>query len=180
MAKTEPQLAILDAANRILTRQGLAGATVEAIAAEAGMSKGGVLHYFPSKEKLLAGAVQRQVDHIFRRRDEILATLPKHPCNLARATMTAMLEYRNNIKEEVPSGIGVLGEQIYRDIIGDMKKRMFKEMAKVAKHPEKVAIIMYIIDGAWINMLFRPHSPSKKIEAKAMRIITGLIDECCQ
>jgi len=42
--------AILDAALEVFSRQGFAGATLDKIAAEAGMSKPNLLYYFPSKD----------------------------------------------------------------------------------------------------------------------------------
>jgi AcrR family transcriptional regulator len=43
---------ILDAARKVLLRSGLAAMTLEAVAAEAGMSKTGLYYYFPSKDAL--------------------------------------------------------------------------------------------------------------------------------
>ncbi|NKR26217.1 TetR family transcriptional regulator [Rhodococcus hoagii] len=53
---------ILDALESLLLTQGLAQVTLEAVAAEAGVSKGGLLYHFPSKEALLAGMVRRLGD----------------------------------------------------------------------------------------------------------------------
>ena len=45
------QKAILDAANRIVIGQGVERLTLEQVAAEAGMSKGGLLYHFPRKKR---------------------------------------------------------------------------------------------------------------------------------
>lgn len=50
---------ILDALETLLLSGGNAGITLEAVAAEAGVSKGGLLYHFPGKEALLVGAVER-------------------------------------------------------------------------------------------------------------------------
>ena len=50
---------ILDAAARVVERQGAAHLTIDAVAAEAGLSKGGVLYHFPSKHALLSGMLER-------------------------------------------------------------------------------------------------------------------------
>jgi AcrR family transcriptional regulator len=44
---------ILDAARRVLLRNGVAAMTLEAVAEEAGMSKTGLYYYFPSKDALI-------------------------------------------------------------------------------------------------------------------------------
>ncbi|WP_246098032.1 TetR/AcrR family transcriptional regulator [Rhodococcus spelaei] len=61
---TEPPAAstrdrILDALERLLLGRGLSQVTLESVAAEAGVSKGGLLYHFRSKDALLAGMVRR-------------------------------------------------------------------------------------------------------------------------
>jgi len=55
---------ILDAANRLAIRAGVSAMTIEAVAVEAGISKGGVLYHFPSKEKLIAGLLVHFMDKV--------------------------------------------------------------------------------------------------------------------
>ena len=50
---------ILDALEKLLLDVGIAQVTLESVAAEAGVSKGGLLYHFPSKEALLAAMVRR-------------------------------------------------------------------------------------------------------------------------
>lgn len=50
---------ILDSLERLLLEQSVAQVTLEAVAAHAQVSKGGLLYHFPSKEALLAGMVRR-------------------------------------------------------------------------------------------------------------------------
>ena len=49
---------ILDVAMRAFAEQGFRGASLAAIAAEAGISEPGLLHHFPSKRELLFGVLQ--------------------------------------------------------------------------------------------------------------------------
>lgn len=53
------QQEILEAALRVFARRGFDAASVEAVAAEAGLSKGTLYLYFPTKAALLEGLVQR-------------------------------------------------------------------------------------------------------------------------
>ncbi|MCQ4165555.1 TetR/AcrR family transcriptional regulator [Tahibacter harae] len=50
---------LLDAAETVVERQGIANLTLDAVALEAGLSKGGLLYHFPSKDRLVEALVAR-------------------------------------------------------------------------------------------------------------------------
>lgn len=55
MTRPSKRTAILEATQRIVAREGLAAVTYEAVAAEAGLTKGGVVYHFASREDLIVG-----------------------------------------------------------------------------------------------------------------------------
>jgi len=57
---------ILEAAERVVAEVGAARLTLEVVAQAAGVSKGGLLYHFPSKESLLSALAQRYVDNMHR------------------------------------------------------------------------------------------------------------------
>lgn len=57
---------ILDGADALLLRNGARGLTIDAVAAEVGLSKGGVLHHYGSKDALVAALVARNLDSCAR------------------------------------------------------------------------------------------------------------------
>jgi AcrR family transcriptional regulator len=59
--------AVLNAAAQVIIRLGISSFTIEAVAQEAGVTKGGVLHHFPSKEALIDGLID-QVTEVFHSR----------------------------------------------------------------------------------------------------------------
>ena len=64
---------ILDAAEEVVLRDGVARLTLDAAAAEAGLSKGGILYHFPTRDALVAGMVAKiieEFDHDIERRLE--------------------------------------------------------------------------------------------------------------
>ncbi len=66
---------ILQAARGVLLRTGIGGATLEAVAQEAGMSKAALYYYFPSKDALLFELVFASVQaHAQQVRDAVAAT----------------------------------------------------------------------------------------------------------
>src|SRR3954449_280723 len=61
---------ILRAALRLFTAQGFRGASLDAVAAEVGISRQGVLHYFPSKTHLLLGVLDLRDETTIARAEE--------------------------------------------------------------------------------------------------------------
>ena len=71
--KQERHHAILDAAERLLERAPERVANVAEVADEAGLAKGTVYLYFPSKDELLLAVHERRVDAFFRALCSLLA-----------------------------------------------------------------------------------------------------------
>ncbi len=67
---------ILEAAEALIRREGAARLTIDAVAAEAGLSKGGVMHHFASKDALIAAMVRHQFGRMDGEMREIEAALP--------------------------------------------------------------------------------------------------------
>ena len=65
---TETRDRILDALEEILVRDGTDKATLDAVAARAGVSKGGLLYHFPSKDAMMAAMVRRLGERAERKR----------------------------------------------------------------------------------------------------------------
>ena len=78
---------LLDAATRVLLDQGAQALTLDAVAAAASVSKGGLLYHFPSKQALIAGMVGRLVGRF----DEALARAGDEPGAATRAYLEATI-----------------------------------------------------------------------------------------
>ncbi|MGO8872274.1 MAG: TetR family transcriptional regulator [Acidimicrobiales bacterium] len=64
---------ILAAAEEVVLRDGVARLTLEAAATEAGLSKGGVLYHFPTRDALVAGMVDKIIEELDEDIDHRLA-----------------------------------------------------------------------------------------------------------
>lgn len=62
MNASDRKHAILAAAGRVVLERGAAGLTLEAVAEAAGLSKGGLLHHYGSKDALLGAMVERLIE----------------------------------------------------------------------------------------------------------------------
>lgn len=79
--------ALLDAAAGVVARQGIANLTLDAVAAEAGVSKGGLLHHFPSKDRLVEALVLRIAEQSREHYETIYARTPEGPGRMVRALL---------------------------------------------------------------------------------------------
>ena len=73
---------LLDAAALILINKGIQAFTLDLVAKEAGVSKGGLLHHFANKKALLDGLFMREVESF---RQDIVSTMQSDPENAGRA-----------------------------------------------------------------------------------------------
>lgn len=67
---------VLDAAEAVVTRTGAAGLTIDAVAREAGITKGGVQYCFGSKENLIRAMIRRWGDTF---EEEVMALAGENP-----------------------------------------------------------------------------------------------------
>lgn len=82
---------LLDAAEAVVVREGGARLTLDAVAEQAGVSKGGLLYHFPSKESLLQGMISRHVKRVGERQAAALASLPEGSSSALKAQVLASL-----------------------------------------------------------------------------------------
>ncbi|MFK5596680.1 TetR/AcrR family transcriptional regulator [Methylobacterium sp. HMF5984] len=78
---------ILDAAEALLRRSGSRTLTIDAVAVEAGLSKGGVLHHYASKDALVTALAVRKVGRLRAGIAACLAAGPRGPAALPLAVI---------------------------------------------------------------------------------------------
>ncbi|MGF9764697.1 TetR/AcrR family transcriptional regulator [Microvirga sp. 0TCS3.31] len=96
---------LLDAAAELVSEIGSGRLTLEGVAERAGLSKGGLLYSFPTKDALLQAMVQRLVDEVSAERETLRAQAePGHNLE-ARLCTLALLKLRQGRTKEVINGL---------------------------------------------------------------------------
>lgn len=93
--KKQPELvrrALLDHAARLAVEQGLAAVTVQAVSDAAGVTKGGFLHHFPSKQALITAVFEELVEVIDRDLEERIASDDESYGVFTRAYLEAVFD----------------------------------------------------------------------------------------
>jgi len=117
---------ILAAATEITKEQGPAHMSLEAVAARAGISKGGLLYHFPNKAKLLEAIVAHHVDLMRQAIAEAAERDSKRANCFARAYVEA---FREECKDEPPPA-GILAAIAENPQLIDPIRRFHKEIAE--------------------------------------------------
>ncbi len=176
MPKKDARHEILRAVDRVLARHGLNALTIDKVATEAGMSKGGVIHYFATKQDLVMANLVSYHDRFFERRQACLATLPDTPDRLARATIQTMIVTWKTEPGAAWYRIDMLEVPLYREQIGKTKQRILQDVLKGAREPEKILTTMFFMDGLWLNNMYRQSpAPSESVE-KSFQNLLAMIE----
>lgn len=161
--------AILDAANRVLVEQGAECFTLEAVAREAGVSKGGLLYHFASKNALITGMMERSMASV----DAALAE------ELARSNGDYLAAYiRASFRTTAdPAQVSrAIQAAIVRDpaLLDPLRKRferMQKEITRNAPTPEMGLLVRLAMDGLWYSELYQFAPP----DAEQRRALQALL-----
>ena len=87
---------VLDATETLVARQGIGSLTMDAVAAEAGVSKGAVLHHFRSKDALVEAMASRKLRTLRSEMERQKARLsPDDPYALVGMIRQAMAQYND-------------------------------------------------------------------------------------
>lgn len=150
---------IVRAAEDVVIRDGVARLTLEAAAAEAGVSKGGVLYHFPSRAALVAAMVDRFVVTF----DADLARYGAHdgkPGDFIRAYVEATLAPTiepGDVRERRLGSALLAGMASDPELLAPLRERFVAWQSSVegdGLDPAIATVIRYAADGMWLCDLF--------------------------
>lgn len=157
MKRTDTLLrdALLDAAEAVVTRQGFANLTLDAVAAQAGMSKGGLLHYFRTKDRLLEGLVTRTAESWRAHWMEAYESAPEGPGRMTRGLLNHCLSnaasWTEQLRRSSSAVFAALAQnpsliEPMRAAYGDLHRRI----AEDGLPPGVGESVVTAIDGLWL------------------------------
>ena len=157
---------ILNAANKVILEKGADALTLEAVAQEAGISKGGLLYHFPSKKQLIQG----MIDSMIARVDAALQhELAQSNGDYVAAYIRASFQ---TVTEPDQISYALFAATAHDpDLIQPLRVRFFKmqdEIAAAAASEEIGTILRLALDGLWISDLFGFAPPSPELRAKML------------
>jgi AcrR family transcriptional regulator len=173
MTKTTRQH-ILTVASQIVQRDGVAHLTIDAVAREAKLSKGGVLYHFPSKDALVSGMV---TDHVENFTHDLTS-------NLAEETgsgqwLRAYLRASDDTVHKDPDPVVCLIAAIATNptLLAPLQEHfaLWQEQAvQDGLDPALATVIRLAIDGLWFADLFQLGSPQGELREKVLRLLHSM------
>lgn len=150
-----PQDRMLDAAEAVVMRDGIANLALDAVAAAAGVSKGGLLHYFPSKDRLIESLVARCAEHWREGALHAYESTPQGPGRMARALLGMLGDapaWTEQCQQSSSAAFAALAQnprliEPMRAVYSELRQRL----ADDGLGPGIGETVLVAIDGLWLN-----------------------------
>jgi AcrR family transcriptional regulator len=156
---------LLDAAEQVVTRDGVSSLTLDAVAREAGVSKGGLLYHFPSKSQLVTEVVERMACSCEAEHNANVSSEPAGPGAFTRAYLATraarverVLAPGSNCRPlhtAIVAGAGT--DPQYLEPFRQRASRWQEQLEDDGIDPVIATIVRLAIDGlGWASMLDMP------------------------
>jgi AcrR family transcriptional regulator len=157
---------ILDAAERLVAQTGASHLTLDAVAQAAGVSKGGLLYHFPTKEALLEGMIERHFDAVERRVAELRATDDVRASNPVVALLTALFETVGPEKRAVGAAL-IAASATNPALMTPCRAHYAETLRQLESLPcgfDEAALILLAADGLVLGELIQlsPYTPEQR------------------
>jgi AcrR family transcriptional regulator len=165
---------IIEAATRVMARQGYAHTSLMDIAKEAGMSKGAVHYHFPTKEALTAVVLQSACDAVATRTRQAW-TEGESPFEALQSSLRELWRVRQERTDEATVVADLLAQSVhddklraplaayYRFATGQVQEHLAQHLSSLGLRPRVPAealsrVLHAILDGLTMQLLVDPEA----------------------
>ena len=172
---------ILSAAANVVLNQGASRMTLEAVAKEAGVSKGGLLYHFPSKDTLIEGMIEYMVQGLTER---IRKEYEQDDFGTNQGRWLRALTKANFQSEDLELGAGLTAAVLLNPDLLEANRRAYEARQTLIEQDGVdvvwANIIRLVGDGIWFSELLGfapPEEPLKtQIMERLLSLTTGKLD----
>ncbi len=170
---------LLDAAASLVPRRGAGELTLDAVAERAGVSKGGLLYHFPSKDALIKAMIARMVEAFNFEVQAAIAKEKPGPGRITRAMIKVGFEH--------PKGVIQKDERLRRALLAAVssKPALLEPVRDNVRRwiaalesdglPEGYSLLaLAVMDGVCFWKMFQMHAPSTSDIASLKKILNEL------
>jgi AcrR family transcriptional regulator len=184
---------IVDAAMRVLARQGYARTSLMDIAAEVGMSKGAVHYHFPTKEALMGQVLETACDVVAKRtRDAWIAG--GNPVDALRSSLRELWRARANLSDEAKVVADLLAQslhdhslraplaQYYRFASSQVEQHLQEHLDALGLKPKiasaKIPRLLHaMLDGLLLQKIVDPEAVDEEFVIQALETMAQALFE---
>jgi AcrR family transcriptional regulator len=173
---------ILDAAERVVTRCGAAHLTLDAVAQEATLSKGGVLYHFATKEDLIRAMVERMSVRFHADLHRLAESDPEEAGRNTRAYIHSCFPSPTALSAPCdPVAVGLVAAVANSPALLEPLR---KSAVEVQQHlwedridPVLATVIKLAVDGLWMADLFGVNSLDPSMRTQVIDRLQALTQE---
>lgn len=165
MPRGDTRARLLDAAGAVIRRDGPQALTLDAVAAQAGVSKGGLLYHFKSKRELLDGLVDRWMDDFQR-------DIDAESGNFARRYVAAN---DGAHAEEVGMLAALVADPQVLAAVRERHETWQDRVASEGGDPVDATVARLAADGLWLADLLGTAPPRGELRE---RVLARLLELC--
>jgi AcrR family transcriptional regulator len=171
---------LLDAAETVVMRQGIANLALDAVAAVAGVSKGGLLHHFPTKDRLVEALVMRSAENWRACYMGAYERTPEGPGRMARALLDHCLSdaegWTEELKRSSSACFAALAQnpsliEPMRVVYSDLHRRV----AEDGLPPGVGEAVAAAIDGLWLYWVLGLASVNQALVVRVRRALEDML-----
>ena len=168
---------IFKACSRILRREGLTNLTLQAVASEANLSKGGLLYHFETKEALIEALFDYHNNIFEERLEELAEKEGKKPGAFLRAYAKASVEQMANPDNASLYASLFAAEEKYASAHKLMREKYISWQSKINRtglDADWAMLLRFTVDGLWFAEMHRYAPPDPEQREKIMDMILKL------
>jgi AcrR family transcriptional regulator len=172
---------LLDAAERVVAESGATHLTLDAVAKSAGVSKGGLLYHFPSKEALLESMLSRHFHDVDAEVAKRLASRGKKAsrADQLRERVSVLLEFH---PERPAVGAAMVAASAdnpeHMSVCRAEYRKLLNEFAKLPGGFERAALVLLGVQGLLLAELLHlsPYTPEER--SRLVKALQRAADQC--
>jgi AcrR family transcriptional regulator len=177
MPRKNARQRLLQVAQEIVTDAGSAHITLDQVSAKAGVSKGGLLYHFPTKEALIQALIKSYIDNFYAAISRELARQPKGPLREIKAHIAAGI--RRNAKTKRLGAALLLAAAYNPKLLAPTRedfKQTFHRYDAAGKNSGRAAEIALACDGLHVLELLGLMPFDERRRAEMFRHMLRLVD----
>ncbi|HEY6643707.1 TetR/AcrR family transcriptional regulator [Povalibacter sp.] len=169
---------VIEAAERVVAEVGAARLTLDAVAQSAGVSKGGLLYHFPSKESLLVALAHRYVDSIHGCIAAARDGVGKGPAQELKACVQGILGSERCMRAMTSVLLATAANDLkLLEVIRERMAEHLREIEASSSDFARAAVVTLAVDGLMMREALRISPFSVEQRAQVVDKLLELADE---